>query len=1253
MTEPSNVPGDSKKTLLTIALVNVRAKRDISNYVTWADENDVDLFGINEARPDMTFEQEREVFTAVTKHTGFAWVKVNQSLNLKCSYVNTHVVALKIKKPNLILYGWYITPSEEMIDENEEHPVQRLCRLLGKKESKTIHTGDLNARSSLLGDCPNRRGEQIETAASAGNFIRINDTGAKTWRRGDTRSHSSSIDWTFITEDLVGRVEWINLPALFESDHTTILIRVRGKIQVETPYQKQKVAPLTFVKEITRTTKQTPPEEWFLHYTEAVQKAKKYSAERKAKQLPEHLQFIKEQINSLTKKLTRSKGTGAQLRASLRELTSTFKKQKAEHDAAQRREAMVNPTSKQLYKQLKQDTRDTAKLTHVLHDERILTGNEACQILLQKFFPDDLEEDSLKLPSELPPNDAPLTKEEVKWALDTFAPNSAPGKSGVSIALLRKWYQSDPEYLTGLMSSWYREAIFPEQLKESIIIALVKNKRMKWTRDNSRPISLTETLGRWYEKIVDNRLMHHIESNKLIEPAQFGFRDSCSGEQALALLQSIRQKNQEKFEMLIRADVKSAFDSVKHSSIVQTLIEFQVPGNLIKIILDFLRERRASMNLGEDWITAMVKRGVPQGSCLGPHLYIITTNLMIQTLSRAVAASTSTRTEVIAFADDVLIVSASKKPNWVKKKAGQLMDTMKTELAKAGLELAEEKTEVMVTMESDRQSIDFGGRTWNVTPIIKFLGVEFSANRNFHQHVDSLLAKVDSWFKAHHELFSRVGGLSYRDRKKLVSTVLLPKILYGAQAWATSLTHDDKQIIDQMWRKIAQAITISPTQAGTLAASTLAQMLPLYLQIKKKLLVSEHLRSGHFEGQAIEQKASKFDAGHPASWTYVDYGCGLSTNEEVNALEAEHFLFTDGSQYTEDSCTHTGSAVVHKKRNKSSNEMDHIDTIILKLGPWNSVFQAELMAIRTACHLILELEPGSTAAILSDSLSSLQAIGSFNPNSKIAIEIKNILKAIELKGITLTLHHVRAHAGIDGNEECDMAAKAAARYGTVVELPVPISSVKRKITSQLYDEYQNWFDTAKRGRTIRKFFDGPSDPLLRKARINWCTSELYTGHGLNLSSMKYGYQGSTNKCECGESQTVVHILTTCKLHVASNIKAAAKAGIPQQDFLLPWATLRKNPRFHDYVHIRSKELRDELKRENAHELDMVSVCRGIRTLDAGGWTECAPGRLVKRLQGHLYSDQNNWSWTLIDDGIEAVEDSGDEVETESELEQLK
>jgi len=378
------------------------------------------------------------------------------------------------------------------------------------------------------------------------------------------------------------------------------------------------------------------------------------------------------------------------------------------------------------------------------------------------------------------------TAEVLKLLLD-LSENKATGLDNYQAKLLKLTANSIAPSITNIFNKSLITGKFPTEWKQAKISAIFK-KGSKVDSGNYRPISILPVISKLIEKIVHQQLYTYLSTNNLLSQAQSGFRKSFSTQTSLhRLIEEIYEAlNSARVVGLVAIDLKKAFDTVDHQILLSKLKFYGIEGVPLQWFKDYLLNRSQITSLnGTLSRKEFIKTGVPQGSILGPLLFI----LYVNDLPGCLMSS-----KVNMYADDTAFYAMDKDITNVRRALNEDLKNLHNWLCanKLSLHTGKTKSILICNHQKLRHITDPTlSTTLDSTPIeqvdhLPYLGIELDSRCSFEEHVRGLTSKLN---RALGILKRTAPYLPLTTRKMLYNSLVLPHYDYCATVWSCTSQH--------------------------------------------------------------------------------------------------------------------------------------------------------------------------------------------------------------------------------------------------------------------------------------------------------------------------------------------------------------------------------------------------------------------------------------------------------------------------------
>ena len=401
--------------------------------------------------------------------------------------------------------------------------------------------------------------------------------------------------------------------------------------------------------------------------------------------------------------------------------------------------------------------------------------------------------------------------------------NKSTGPSSIPLKLLKLISDLIIIPLCNLINKSFSSGIFPDLLKIVKVIPIHKGGSTQ-DMNNYRPISLLSIFDKIIEKLMHKRLYKFLDENNILYDKQFGFRKKNSTIFSLIeITEKIKESiDNKKFGCGIFIDLRKAFDTVNHDILLKKLDHYGIRGNTNNWFNSYLKDRVQYVYLnGESSEQKPITCGVPQGSVLGPLLFLIYIN-DLPNISKVL--------DFYLFADDTNIYYEDVSLQILEKKINKELRNLYLWLSVNRLSLNIDKTNFVIFHPFNKPlkcnvTIKINNKSICEKKSIKYLGVLIDSTLSWKDHIFNITRKL-----------SRAIGILYKLRpfvttkimKNIYYALVYSHLVYAIEVWGSAcVTHMTKILTLQ--KRAIRLITYKdqfPTIPGPLYPSE-----PLFLKL--------------------------------------------------------------------------------------------------------------------------------------------------------------------------------------------------------------------------------------------------------------------------------------------------------------------------------------------------------------------------------------------------------------------------------------
>ncbi len=400
----------------------------------------------------------------------------------------------------------------------------------------------------------------------------------------------------------------------------------------------------------------------------------------------------------------------------------------------------------------------------------------------------------------------PITEVMVLRRLQRLAANKATADILVTNRLLRECAPLLARSLAYLFNLSVSTSTFPIAWKQAVVIPIYKQRGSTNNPSNYRPVSLLPSIGKILDAIQSDQLLSFFTRNNIISPHQFGFIPGRSTVLQLVYIVDkwLRDLDNGKKTTVVFMDFMKAFDRVWHGGLLHKLAAAGVAPRSLDWLDSYLNGRTISVRVESTLsISRTITAGVPQGSHLGPVLFV----LFINDLPNAVNLTTE------IYADDTLLHHAQRKTDTSSAHLQEGVNGAEHWALAWHGRFGHAKTKMMTLC----------GRTTSIAPAPLFIEGSPIDAVTYHRHLGILISSALTWTDHIKSVIKnaskRAGLLRWMARKmspavlsKLYIHYVRPLMEYGSPVWHSSLREEEATALERIQASIARRILHTPWQ---------------------------------------------------------------------------------------------------------------------------------------------------------------------------------------------------------------------------------------------------------------------------------------------------------------------------------------------------------------------------------------------------------------------------------------------------------
>ena len=499
--------------------------------------------------------------------------------------------------------------------------------------------------------------------------------------------------------------------------------------------------------------------------------------------------------------------------------------------------------------------------------KRLTTEKDKAKAFIEKFSTVSKRQPGSRKPNKVrvKKDYRPVTQAEFDTALNDLKDGKAPGPDEITAEMLKHLGPKARLRLRELISTTLQLGTIPKQWRIGEIVPLWKTSKPAKAVDSYRPVTLTSHISKLAERVIARRIMFQIHDK--LHPMQYGFRKGRSTVDAICnLLERVteafestekhRNSTGEKWIALkqraisICVDFTSAFDTIDHEEAINGLVRLGVGSHELRWVRNFLSGRQGRVRYNDT--TSKWKKfesGVPQGTVLGPLLFIVAMDSLLVELAKEPGI------HQVAFADDLTITTSGVLLKEMILTLQKGMDIVRQWTTRSKMRVNIGKTQgIYFSLDRDKddpdeftrdplyykdeQGVDrvilIQKRAADGSPHPKLLGCRTDRQANFNDHSDEARAKGSAARAQVAYIASPHVGATRDTMKCFMDAYAMKKMDYAAEIFYSLLGDDRRSRFDSAHRAMLRIALGAAPNADSIGVLIEAGEIPLELEMRRR-----------------------------------------------------------------------------------------------------------------------------------------------------------------------------------------------------------------------------------------------------------------------------------------------------------------------------------------------------------------------------------------------------------------------------------